>query len=288
MSGQIGSTGDVSVPTAEDVPRIDGMPMLGFGTWQLSESAECVEAVTTALDIGYRHIDTAQAYDNEVAVGDAIDRSSVDRDELFLATKIWVDNLDYEDTLETAHRSLDRLGTEYVDLLYVHWPAGEYEAEATLEAFDELAEAGVTERLGVSNFEPDHLAEACTTADTSIFANQFECHPLLKQQRILEACDDHDVHPVAYSPLARQRITDVPEVNDVGAKHEASPAQVSLAWLRQRGITAIPKATSEEHIRDNWQSLTLHLDEADEAKLDAIDGVERQVDPGFAPWNASS
>ncbi|MFB6156534.1 MAG: aldo/keto reductase [Haloferacaceae archaeon] len=284
MSEEIEVTTVEGAATAADVPRLGGMPMLGFGTWELDDPTACAEAVATALDAGYRHVDTAQAYGNESVVGDAIERSHVDRDEVFLATKVWIENLGYEDALEAAHGCLDRLGTDYVDLLYVHWPAGAYDPEDTLEAFDELVEAGVTERIGVSNFEPEGLAEACERADAPIFANQFECHPLLPQDHLLDACQEHDVRPVAYSPLARGGVLKVPEIADVAARHDATPAQVSLAWLRQRGITAIPKATSEAHIRDNWRSLTLRLDEADVAKLDAIDRVERRVDPDWAPW----
>jgi len=284
MAEEIEVTTVDGVPIPDDVPRLGGMPMLGYGTWRLSDPEECVEAVSTAIDVGYRHLDTAQMYGNETAIGDAIDRSHVDRDEIFLASKVWYDSLAYEDAIETAYRSLDRLGTDYLDLLYVHWPAGEYDPETTLDAFDQLVEEGVTERIGVSNFEPDQLTEACERTSAPVFANQFECHPLLGQRRLREACGDHDVYPVAYAPLARTEVMGIPAVADVAAKHDRSPAQVSLAWLRQKGITAIPKATGD-HIHENWQSLTLRLDDADVRKLDSIDRIERQVDPSFGPWN---
>ncbi len=285
MTEEIEVTTVEGVPTADDVPTLGGMPMFGYGTWKLEDPAACTEAVETALDMGYRHVDTAQAYGNESEVGDAIANSHVDRDEVFLATKVWVDNLAGEDVVETAYDSLDKLGTDHVDLLYVHWPSRTYDAEETLAAFDDLVDEGVTDRIGVSNFEPDQLAEACELTDAPIFAHQFECHPLLSQQHLLDACEEHDVYPVAYSPLARGSVLDVPEIADVAAKHEATPAQVSLAWLRQRGVTAIPKAAAEEHIRDNWGSLAVRLDDDDMEKLSSIDRVERQVDPGFAPWN---
>ncbi|GAB3410878.1 aldo/keto reductase [Haloparvum alkalitolerans] len=285
MTDEIEVTTVEGVPTAGDVPTLGGMPMLGYGTWKLEDPAACVDAVETALEMGYRHVDTAQAYGNESEVGDAIANSHVDREEVFLATKVWIDNLAGEDVVETAYDSLEKLGTDHVDLLYVHWPSRSYDAAETLAAFDDLVDEGVTDRIGVSNFEPDQLAEACELTDAPIFAHQFECHPLLPQQHLLDACEEHDVHPVAYSPLARGSVLDVPEVADVAAKHEATPAQVSLAWLRQRGVTAIPKAASEGHIRDNWGSLAVRLDDDDMAKLSSIDRTERQVDPGFAPWN---
>ncbi|MDG5777067.1 aldo/keto reductase [Haloarculaceae archaeon H-GB2-1] len=260
------------------------MPKFGLGTWMLDDPEECVAAVTSALDMGYRHVDTAQAYGNEQDVGDAIDQSSVDRDEVFLATKVWIDNLAPDDVVASTTESLDKLGVDGVDLLYVHWPAGNYEPELTLAAFDDLVDRGLTDRIGVSNFQPDQLATAVSLTDAPIFAHQFECHPLLPQDRLLAACDEHDVRPVAYSPLARGRVFDVPAITEVAEKHGVSEAQVSLAWLRHRGLTTIPKASSRDHVYDNWQSLSLRLDDEDVAKLDGIDTDERLVDPDFAPW----
>jgi len=285
MASELGATTLDAVPTADDTPHLDEMPALGLGTWMLEEPDSCEESVQTALDLGYRHVDTAQAYGNEGAVGAAIERSHVDREDVFLATKIWIDNLSHDAVIETAHESLEKLGVDTVDLLYVHWPAGEYEAESTLAAFDELHAEGVTDRVGVSNFEPDQLAEACELTEANIFANQFECHPLLPQAALREACADHDVHPVAYSPLARGEVVDHPVVSEIADEHGASPAQVALAWLRDHGVAAIPKAEASAHIRDNWGSLTVDLADEDVAAIDAIDDEERMVDPDFGPWN---
>ncbi len=186
--------------------------------------------------------------------------------------------------LASTEESLAKLGVDYVDLLYIHWPAGDYDAEDTFAAFDDLYDEGLIERLGISNFEPAQVTAAVETADAPIFANQIECHPLLPQAELRAHCADHDVAVVAYSPLARGEVFDVPELQAVAEKHGVSEAQVSLAWLREKGVTAIPKATSEAHVRDNWASRTLELDDADVAKIDAIERRERQVDPGFAPW----
>jgi 2,5-diketo-D-gluconate reductase B len=234
--------------------------------------------------MGYRHIDTAQIYENEDAVGDGLAAADVDREDVFLATKVWIDSLDREGVLETTRESLDRLGVDKVDLLYVHWPAREYDAEETLGAFDELVEEGLTDRIGVSNFEPEQVDEALDVAEHDVFANQVELHPLLSQDELREHCAERDVELVAYSPLARGEVFDVPEIQEVAEKHDASPAQVSLAWLREKGVTAIPKATGEEHIRDNWESLSVDLDDEDVETIDAIEQTERQVDPDFAPW----
>ncbi|WP_049971948.1 aldo/keto reductase [Haladaptatus cibarius] len=263
------------------------MPMLGFGTYELEEYDQCVESVKTAIETGYRHIDTAEGYDNESAVGDAIAESDVSREELFVATKVSPDNLDYDHVLTSAEESLERLGLDYVDLLYVHWPTDEYEADDTLEAFAELREEGLIREIGVSNFTVDLLEEAAEVAEEPIFANQVEMHPLLQQDDLGEFCgqEDVDVELVAYSPIARGDVADVPELRAVAEKYDATPAQVSLAWCREKGVTAIPKATGQEHIQENWRSLGVELDEGDVEKIDGIDREERLIDPDRAPWN---
>ncbi|WP_435127596.1 aldo/keto reductase [Halobaculum sp. D14] len=269
----------------DDVPSANGMPMLGLGTWQNDDPEECRTAVQTALEMGYRHVDTAQIYGNEAAVGDGIERADVDREDVFLATKVWTDNLAPEDVRETTEESLDRLGVDSVDLLYVHWPAGEYDAEATLGAFNELYDDGRIDRIGVSNFLPEQVETAVDVSDAPIFANQVELHPLLQQEALREACADLGVEVVGYSPLARGDVFDVPVLSEVAEKHGVSEAQVSLAWLREKGVTAIPKATSESHIRDNWGSLGVDLDDEDVAAIDGIETETRKVDPDFGPWN---
>ena len=273
------------LPVSGDCPTTNEMPMLGLGTWKNSDPEACAESVATALETGYRHIDTAQAYGNEAAVGNGIEQAAVGREDVFLATKIWIDNLAYDDVLETAEASLDRLGVDSVDLLYVHWPSRTYEAEDTLAAFNELYDQGKIDRIGVSNFEPEQLAEAIELSDAPIFANQVEIHPLLQQEELREVCADHDIELVAYSPLARGEVFDIPEIESIADDHGVSPAQISLAWLRHHGITAIPKATGGDHIRDNWASLSVSLSDAEIDTIDSIETTDRRVDPDFGPWN---
>ena len=268
----------------DSVQRANGMPMLGLGTWKNEDHDQCRESVRTALDMGYRHIDTAQGYYNEEAVGEGIEESGVPREDIFLATKLWIENLNDDDVIHSTTESLDKLGVSSLDLLYVHWPSGEYDPEDTLPALAELKDRGAIDRIGVSNFEPEHIDAAREVLDEPIFADQVECHPLLPQEELREYCDDHDIEFVGYSPLARGEAFEVDELTDVAEKHDASEAQVSLAWLREKGITTIPKATSDEHIRDNWESLSVELDEEDIEKIDAIDRTERRVEPDFAPW----
>ncbi len=271
-------------PTSDDVATVNGMPTLGLGTWENENEKECAESVRTALDMGYRHIDTAQAYGNEESVGGGIASAEVSREEVFLATKVWADNLGYDDVIESTRESLDKLGVDSVDLLYVHWPAREYDPEETFDALSELVSKGTVKNVGVSNFEPEQLDEAREVSDVPIFANQVECHPLLPQESLRAYADEHDIPLVAYSPLARGAVFDVPQLGEIAEKHDASEAQVSLAWLREKGITAIPKATSEDHIRDNWASLALDLHAEDVETMDGIDEHDRRVDPSFAPW----
>ncbi|GGI97652.1 aldehyde oxidoreductase [Halobellus salinus] len=260
------------------------MPMLGLGTWKNDDPEACTNAVATALEAGYRHIDTAQAYGNEEHVGRGIERADVPRDDVFLATKVWIDRLAYDDVLASTAESLRKLGVNAVDLLYVHWPAGEYAPEDTFRAFDELVDNERVDRIGISNFEPEQVDDAIDRTDAPIFANQVELHPLLPQEELRAHCVDRGVEVVAYSPLARGAVFDVPEVTEIAAKHGVSEAQVSLAWLREKGVTAIPKATGGSHIRDNLASRDLSLDAEDVAAIDAIDRTDRRVDPGFAPW----
>jgi 2,5-diketo-D-gluconate reductase B len=269
---------------SDSVNQQFAVPMLGLGTWQNTDPDQCARAVQTALDLGYRHIDTAQAYGNEADVGDGIAAASVDREEIFLATKVWTDNLQPEAVRRSTRESLDRLGTDYVDLLYVHWPAGAYDPRGTLQALQELKDDGYIKRLGVSNFEPADLRNAVDVLDEPPFANQIEIHPLLPQWELREVCTDNDVIPIAYSPLARGHVFENEILTEIGRSHDVSAAQVSLAWLRQAGVPAIPKATSEGHIADNWESRTLELTEAERSRIGGIEDRNRFVDPDWAPW----
>ena len=267
----------------DSVARANGMPVLGLGTWKNEDPAACAESVRTALEMGYRHVDTAQIYGNEAAVGEGIAAADVDREEVFLATKVWISNLSRADVVETTQESLAKLGVDDVDLLYVHWPAGEYDPDETLPAFDELVDRGLTDHVGVSNFEPDHVERAMETLDAPVFANQVETHPFCTQTELREHAAEHGYELVAYSPLARGAVFDDETLAEIAAAHDASAAQVSLAWLREKGVTAIPKATSEAHIRDNWASRNLALTDAEIDAIDAIDRTQREVYPDFAP-----
>ncbi|MFB6112997.1 MAG: aldo/keto reductase [Halodesulfurarchaeum sp.] len=269
---------------ADRTVTVSDIPPIGIGTWQNTDPDACKNAVQTALELGYRHVDTAQAYDNESAVGRGIEAASIDRSDVFLATKVYIDSLRPEDVKSTTEESMDRLGVDYLDLLYVHWPARSYDPDETLPAFQELYEEGIIENVGVSNFEREHLAEARSILDVPVFANQVEMHPLLPQEDLREYQSSVDVELVAYSPLARGAVFDVPEIQSIAEKHGVSEAQISLAWLLEKDVYPIPKATSHDHIADNFASLDVELEEGDIETIDGIERRERQVDPPFAPW----
>jgi 2,5-diketo-D-gluconate reductase B len=232
-------------------------------------------------------VDTAQGYGNEAYVGEGLRRADVDREEVFLATKLSTENLGYEDVLETTEESLDRLGVDRVDLLYVHWPLDTYDPEETLPALDEIRDRGLARHVGVSNFEPRQLEEAREVMESPIFANQVECHALLHQDELLADAREHDYWLVAYSPLAKAEIFDHPVIADVAEEHDATPAQVCLAWLLAReNVAAIPKATGD-HVEENYGALAVDLDPEDVERIDAIEEERRMVDFDAAPWHAA-
>ncbi|WP_123535084.1 aldo/keto reductase [Halosimplex salinum] len=264
----------------------DALPRIGLGTYSDDDREQWRDNVATALDEGYRHLDTAQDYGNERYVGDGLATADVDRDEVFLATKLATGNLAYDDVLATTEDSLDRLGVESLDLLYVHWPVGAYDPDGTLRALDELHDAGTIDHVGLSNFSPELLDEARDRLDAPVAAHQAECHPLLQQDELREYAREHDHWLVAYSPLAQGAVFDEPVIADVAEKHDASPAQVSLAWLLSKdNVAVIPKASSREHQRQNFAARDLSLDGEDLARIDGIEREHRVIDPDFGPWN---
>lgn len=266
----------------------DELPRIGLGTWKLTGS-EGIRTMTTALEMGYRHLDTAQMYENEAAVGEAIAASDVPREDVFVATKINHRNLpaaSHEEVLSATQESLDRLGVETLDLLSLHWPVGDYDPAETLGAFDTLVDDGTIRHVGVCNCTPDLLVEAIDHLDAPLFAHQVEVHPLLAQEELHGLAREHDHHLVAYSPLAHGRVLDIPELVEISQKHDVSPAQVSLAWILSReNAAAVPKASSDAHLRQNLEAAARELDPEDIERIEAIDRVERVVNPETAPWN---
>ncbi len=218
--------------------------------------------------LGYRHVDTAQAYDNEEAVGDGIARSEVDRDEVFLTTKVWRSNLGYEDVLDSVRGSLDRLGVEYVDLLLAHWPHPRVPVAETLDAMTELHESGVVKNVGVSNYTLAQLREARSAAEIPLVANQVLYHPYKDQSRLREYCAANGLALVAYSPLARGDALGDDLLERVGDRYDKTPAQVAVRWLvQQEGVVAIPKASSRAHLEQNAAVFDFSLTDHEMARI---------------------
>jgi len=235
----------------------DHVPALGFGTWQITGS-ECRHAVLDALEIGYRHIDTARIYGNEEEVGSAIASSGIPREQIFLTTKIWWRDLAYRDARVSALESLHRLGTDFVDLLLIHWPNPEIPLEEPLRALVELKDEGRARHIGVSNFDAALLTAALARAPVACI--QAEYHPLTRQDDLLEIARRRGLLFTAYSPLARGQVRRDPLLKRIGERHGKSAGQVALRWLlQQERVAAIPKAARSEHRRENFAVFDFEL-----------------------------
>lgn len=266
----------------------ESIPTPGLGTYRVTDKEECIASVRTALEEGYRHIDTAEAYQNEAHVGEALKRVAVDREDVFLATKVFhprfTEDYSADGFKQNVRNCLDRLGVDHVDLLYaVHWPGGEYDAETTFDAVGDLAEEGLFDRLGVCNMTPANLDEAREASELPIDVLQVEMHPLLSQRDLRSYCNSQDIDLVAYAPLGNGRMLDVPELGEIADSHGVSPARVSVRWAMEKGAVPIPKATSREHVVDNLRAQDLNLTDDEIRRIDEIDRSERQYDPGYAP-----
>lgn len=264
------------------------IPKIGLGTWML-EGERCREIVELALVIGYRHIDTAQAYGNEAKVGAGImagiGQLGIDRDELFVTTKLSTDNLTRDRVKRSALESLRHLGLDEIDLLLIHWPSDRVPLRETLEAMMRLQDERLVRAIGVSNFTPALLEEALEIAP--ILVNQIEHHPYLAQDRLLALTERRDVCLAAYSPLARGRVAKDSVLAAIGERHGKTASQVALRWLTQhRNVCAIPKAASERHLRENLDIFDFEVS-ADEAhRITQLERGERLIDPAWAPeWS---
>jgi 2,5-diketo-D-gluconate reductase B len=246
------------------------VPSLGLGTWMLS-GRECVRAVERALAVGYRHIDTAQMYANEGEVGRGIRNSSVDREEIFLVTKVRTSSFSHDDVIRSTRESLKKLQTEYVDLLLMHWPNPSVPLIETLGAMTELQEEGSVKHVGVSNFPPSMVEEA--TEYATVFCNQVEYHPYTAQDELLEQAKKLDYLLTAYSPVAKGRVSRDATLGEIGESHGKTPAQVALRWLiQQEKVAAIPKAASENHLRSNSDIFDFELSGEEMERIFALRG----------------
>ena len=248
------------------------IPVLGLGTWQ-STGQDCIDVVSQGLKMGYEHIDTAQAYDNEKEVGKGIKQSGVARDKFFLTTKIFPDDMKFEPEklIAAAKRSLANLDTDYVDLLLLHWPDDRVPLSETMPALSELQKQGLTRNIGVSNFNIANIIEAKRYADVPIVVNQVEFHPFIKQKTLQTFLNNHHILLEAYSPLARGDVFDNKIIKDIADKHGITPAQVSLAWiLSDKNRIAIPKTANPEHLQGNLDAINVELSADDLEKIGSL------------------
>lgn len=263
------------------------IPKLGFGTWQL-EDEDASRGVATALKTGYRHIDTAQIYGNEAAVGEGLKQSGLKRDAFFLTTKVWRDKFRDGDLQASVKESLDKLKTEYVDLLLLHWPVPEVPLSETMKALNEVKDAGLVKHIGVSNFTVDLMDQARAHSNAPLVANQVEYHPYLDQSAVLTACQAAGMAMTAYSPIAQGKVFDDEVITEIAKAHDVSPAQVVLRWLiDQDSLVAIPRSSSDKHIQSNFEIANLKLSEEETARIDALRSPDgRLIDPDWAPdWD---
>jgi 2,5-diketo-D-gluconate reductase B len=228
------------------------IPALGYGTWQLTGD-ECRKGVAKALEVGYRHIDTAQIYENEAEVGDAIKASGIKRDEIFLTTKIWVTEVDNGPLQTSLETSLKKLKTDHVDLLLIHWPTTEIPFVRQMKALQLVQAEGKAKLIGISNFTVAQMQEVIEKIGAKVATNQVEYHPYLSQKPVLDYIRAKRMFLTAYSPLARGRVNNDPLLIKIAQKYNKTPGQVTLRWLVQQDmVAAIPKAASEKHIRENF------------------------------------
>ncbi|WP_309084477.1 aldo/keto reductase [Chelativorans sp.] len=265
------------------------IPVIGLGTWTLRGSA-CTDLVAHALELGYRHVDTAAAYDNEREVGEGIRRSGIPREDIFVTTKVWWTDLAPADLERSAAQSLERLGLDHVDLLLVHWPNPAIPLPDTMAALNRVRDKGWTRHIGVSNFPTRLIEEAVRLSPAPLAANQVEYHPYLNQDKVLAACQANGLAMVAYSPLYRGGILlQQPAVAAAAERHGKTPGQIVLRWhLQQEGLAVIPRTSRRERLAENIGIFDFALDSAEMEAISRLRSAGRRLcDYGFSPeWDA--
>ena len=247
------------------------MPLEGFGVFQVPDAAQCEQAVSDALEAGYRLIDTAAAYMNEEAVGNAIRTSGIPRKDLFITTKLWVQDAGYESAKKAFETSLNKLGLEYLDLYLIHQPFHDY--YGAWRAMEELYKEGRIRAIGVSNFYPDRFVDLCVNAEIIPAVNQVECHPFFQQKDALKVMKEYGVQPEAWGPFAegKNNFFQNPILAEIAAKYGKSVAQVALRWNVQRGVVVIPKSVHKERIQENFNIWDFELSDKDMETISDMD-----------------
>jgi diketogulonate reductase-like aldo/keto reductase len=277
-------------PTDQTVVEANGaaIPAIGLGTWQL-RGEEGAAAVKSALEAGYRHIDTAAMYGNEEAVGEGLRASGVPRDEVFVTTKVWPEDLAPPDLARSAEASLKRLGLAQIDLLLIHWPNAAIPLAGSIRALCEAKRAGLARHIGVANFTARLLDEAVASADEPIVANQCEYHPYLDQTLVRAECRKHGAAFVSYCPIGKAQVLGEPVIQAIAKAHRRTPAQIVLRWhVQQPGVAAIPKSGDPRRMRENLAVFDFALSDEEMARIAALARPGgRLVSPSWSPrWDA--
>ncbi|MBO0993951.1 aldo/keto reductase [Bacillus sp. SD088] len=251
-------------------------PQLGYGVWKVpNEEAE--NAVAQALETGYRLIDTAKIYGNEVGVGQALAKSSLSREDIFLTTKVWNADQGYETTLKAMDESLEKLGLDYVDLYLIHWPTPKFDTYVeTYKALEKLYKDGRTKAIGVCNFDIEHLQRIMDECDVVPAVNQVECHPYLQQKELKQFCKEHGIYLESYSPLMNgTKVIEDPVIQEIAEQHGKTPAQVILRWHVQTDVMVIPKTVTPSRMKENLDVFDFALSDSDMEKIASLDRNER-------------
>lgn len=259
------------------------IPMLGYGVFQIPDHEEAKKSVTTALKNGYRLIDTAQAYLNETAVGEAIKESGIPREDIFITTKVWVQDYSYEKTIKAVELSLERLGVDYIDLMLLHQPIGDY--INAWKALEKLYKEGKLRAIGMANCHPHVIADLCLTFEIKPMINQVELHPFFQQQLNLDTMKEYGVVPEAWGPFnegKRNLFTD-PILTAIGKKYNKTAAQVALRWNIQRGVIVIPKSVREERMQQNIDVFDFELSQEDMDQIKTMDIGHSEIVNHFDP-----
>ncbi|CAM3133305.1 diketogulonate reductase-like aldo/keto reductase [Sporolactobacillus spathodeae] len=255
------------------------MPGLGLGVWRVPDGEPVIHSVLNGLEAGYRMIDTAERYHNERGVGEAIRRSGIARDQLFITSKLWNDDQGYESTLRAYDTSLKKLGLDYLDLYLIHWPiTGVY--QESWKAMVKLYQEGRVRAIGVSNFHPHHIESLKEVSDVVPFVDQVELHPLLSQEPLRQYCKQQGIQIEGYSPLGTGTVLDNPVIVKIASQYDKTPAQIILRWAIQNDIIVIPRSTQKAHIESNAAIFDFTLSASDIAAIDAINQNKRNnTDP---------